>query len=70
MKRHLQRHIIYLFDNHVYMNIRYFLFVYLKTIDTAIQDIAYENVVTILDSNIIFLGSDVGSFERHPHILR
>jgi len=52
------------------MNIRYFLFVYLKTIDTAIQDIAYENVVTILDSNIIFLGSDVGSFERHPHILR
>jgi len=45
------------FDNHVYINIEYLLFVYQKSIGTAIQGIAYENAVHYFCFQLSLLGN-------------
>ena len=58
------------FHNHVYMNIRYFWFVYQKSIGTVIQGIAYETQSIIFYPNLFFLGSGANTFARRADILK
>ena len=50
-----KEHNISWLNNHIYMNIWYFLFVYQKTVGIAIQEGAYENVVHRLRSQFSLL---------------